>query len=122
MTRRDAKVIGWSVFTVATGAMYAAVAFFGIPLLRYYPLEHVWRWGSQPGAPSQGWYAHQVLALAAGAVCGVIAYALCGRVFGGDRPRSPAFWRAYGLAATAALLASMAYILYHEFHKWGILA
>jgi hypothetical protein len=122
MTRRDATFIGWSVFTAATGLAYAAVIFMGVPLLRYYPLEHAWHWGAQPGVPSQAWYFHQLAAFAAGAVCGGAAYVLCARRAAPDRARTPAFWRAYGVAVVAVIVASMAYMLYYEFRKWGILA
>ncbi len=122
MKRRDATFIGWSVFAAATGLAYAAVAFFGIPLLRYYPLEHAWHWGAQPGVPSQAWYAHQVVAFAAGALCGAAAFLVCARLGPRDRALPATVWRTLGIAVATLLLASMAYVLWYEFRKWGIFA
>jgi hypothetical protein len=121
MSRRDLSFVGWSVFVAATALAYAAIMILDISVLRYYPLEHAWHWGARAGVPSQGWYGHQVFALAIGAAGGLAARFIGGRMAGPGWTASPRALRWCGIAATAAVVASMAYTLYHEFHQWHVL-
>jgi len=72
--KSDMTYILGIVFAAATSVAYCCVRWFKIEMLRYYPLEHVWKWGRQ-GGPSQAWYCMQTFAFLCGAA---VALAVCG--------------------------------------------
>ena len=103
-----------------TAFFYACSMWFGIKLPRYYPLEHTWKWIKEKGVPSQGWYAKQIFAfLAAGAVT-LVVYFILKRHIGTETNIKSTLIKKIGMAATLIIVICMGYILYHEFHKWGV--
>ncbi len=123
MKKSDMAYILGSVFAAATGVFYCITSLFHIPLLRYYPTLHTWQWGKQKGIPSQGWYGKQVFAYVAAAFVTLVVYIVLNRKYRGcEEPAElpPKTAKLTGVAALLVVLASMVYILHHEFAKWGV--
>jgi hypothetical protein len=120
MRKSDRTYILVSVFVSLTAFCYWCTVRFPIPLPRYYPLEHVWKWVNEKGVPSQGWYGMQAFAYLA---AGVVTLAVCGvlsRPKTGDRPIRPAALKVFGVLATLIVVACLSLMLHEEFAKWGI--
>lgn len=86
---------------------------------RYYPILHEWRWDNVKGVPSQGWYGIQSFAYIAGAIVTVAVYFACRRAGAKRIELKPGTVKGAALATLAVVLVAMAYIMYHEFHRWG---
>lgn len=120
MRKSDRTYLLVSLFLSATAVLYCCTIWFAIPLPRYYPLEHEWKWVNEKGVPSQGWYGMQAFAFLAGGVVTFVACLVLRRTRAVDRPVKPAALKALGLLTTVVLIACMAVLLHHEFAKWGI--
>jgi ABC-type Fe3+-siderophore transport system permease subunit len=121
MKKSDLSCIICSVFIAMTAFFYAFAMWFGIKLPRYYPVEHTWKWIKEKGVTSQGWYAHQVFAfLAAGVVSLVLYFILKPRIDQTNLKSSSI--KMIGMGVTLIVIICMAYMLYHEFNKWGVFA
>ncbi|UCG49550.1 MAG: hypothetical protein JSU94_07175 [Phycisphaerales bacterium] len=120
MKKSDISYIAGCVFAVGTAFFYCCTMWFSIRLPRYFPLEHVWRWGKVEGSPSQGWYGMQGFAYVFGGVAALAVYVLLKR--GGLKAAElkPATTRWLGVGAAVVVVLCMGYMLYHEFDKWGI--
>lgn len=122
MKKSDISYIICSVFISMTAFFYAGASWLGLKLPRYYPLEHTWKWVKEKGVPSQAWYAKQVFAfLAAGAVT-LVVYFILKRDTGIETNLKPAQTKIIGMAVISILIICMGYLLYHEFHEWGVFA
>ena len=121
MKRSDITYILCSVFAAATAFFYCCTMWFPVKLPRYYPTEHVWKWVKTKGVPSQGWYGMQAFAYICAALAVLAAYLVLRRVMREQTQLSSAATRCLGLVTTAVIVVCMAYMLLHEFGKWGIL-
>lgn len=120
MRKSDLTYVLVSVFVSLTAFFYCCTVRFSIPLPRYYPLEHAWKWVNEKGVPSQGWYGMQAFAyLVAGAIT-LAAYAVLSRTRAADRPVGPAALKILGVLTTFIVLACMSFMLHCEFVKWGV--
>lgn len=120
MKKADLAYIVSVVFLSVTALSYCATIWLPIKLPRYYPLAHVWKWAKEPGVPSQGWYGMQVFAfLVGGAAAGLVYLALQSR-----RPQEtslkPAVMQGLAWITMLVLAFSLAFLLHHEFAKWGV--
>ncbi|MBN2137658.1 MAG: hypothetical protein JW720_07620 [Sedimentisphaerales bacterium] len=121
MKKSDMTYVLGIVFAAATSIFYCCTRWFHIRLPRYYPLEHVWKWANEKGVPSQAWYAIQVFAFLCGAIATLAVYFILKYACRKDFELDPADTKKLGLAAAALIVVCMAYILFHEYGKWGIL-
>ena len=125
MKKSDMTYILSIVFTAATSVAYCCVRWFKITMYRYYPLEHVWRWGNVKGAtpppPSQAWYSIQVFAFLCGALVTLAVYFMVKYGCSKGTELEARDVKRLGRAATVLIVVCMAYILFHEYGKWGIL-
>jgi len=121
MKKTDRTYVLGAVFAAATSLFYCCVRWFHIQLPRYYPLQRVWKWGSEPGVPSQGWYGMQAFAFLCGGILTLIVYFVLKHTALKDTELKPhsAKWLAIG--ATVIVVVCMTYILHYEYSKWGIL-
>ena len=140
MKKSDATYIIGSIFSAMTAFFYCCTMWFSIRLPRYYPLQHSWKWVNEKGVPSQGWYGMQAFAFLAAGVVTLVVYFFLKR--GGTAIPStalraglavfsragspchttlkPAQTKILGVVVTLIIVICMAYMLYHEFDKWGI--
>jgi ABC-type Fe3+-siderophore transport system permease subunit len=95
---------------------------FGIKLPRYYPTEHTWKWIKEKGIPSQGWYSMQAFAFLTAGIVSIIVYVIFKRNLNSKTYLKPALTKTLGVVTTLIIVICMSYILYHEFHKWGVFA
>jgi len=121
MKKSDATYIIGSIFAAMTAFFYCCTMWFPIKLPRYYPLEHTWKWVNQIGVPSQGWYGMQAFAFLTAGIVTLVVYFLLKRVVTADTTVKPAIIRLLGVVATLIIVICMAYMLYYEFDRWGIL-
>lgn len=124
MKKSDITYIVGVVFAAMTSFFYCCTRWFGIigkNLPRYYPVEHTWKWVKEPNVPSQGWYAMQVFAFVCAGVVALVVYLLLKRRSGNEAFLAPRLTKALGLAAVGLIMVCMAYIIYYEFDKCGIL-
>jgi ABC-type Fe3+-siderophore transport system permease subunit len=108
------------VFAAATSVAYCCVRWFKIEMLRYYPLEHAWKWGKQ-GGPSQAWYSIQVFAFLCGGAAAFLVYVVLKSVVSKTSELSARDAKRLGIAGTVLILVCMAYIAFYEYSHWGIL-
>ena len=120
MKKSDLSYIICSVFVSMTAFFYACSMWFGIKLPRYYPLEHTWKWIKEKGVPSQGWYAKQIFAFLAASAVILVVYFILKRHISTETNIKSTLIKKIGMAATLIIVICMGYILYHEFHKWGV--
>lgn len=120
MKKSDVTCIVGSVFLASTSLFYCCTMWLAIRLPRYYPLQHSWKWVNEKGVPSQGWYGMQAFAFLAAGIVTLVVYFLLKRVGSADTTLKPAMIRLLGVAVTLIIVICMAYMLYHEFDKWGI--
>ena len=120
MKKSDMTYILGIVFAAATSVAYCCVRWFKIPMLRYYPLEHVWKWGKQ-GGPSQGWYSIQTFAFLCGAAATLAVYVILKSIGSKAGELEPRDARRLGIAGAILIVVCMAYIVFHEYIKWGVL-
>ena len=119
MKKSDMTYILGIVFAGATSFFYCCVRWFKITMLRYYPLEHTWKWGKQ-GGPSQAWYCIQTFAFLCGAVVTVIAYLILKKVASKDVELEPNDAKRLGIAGTILIVVCMAYIVLYEYSHWHV--
>jgi len=119
MKKSDITYIVGCAFSAAVSIFYCCIIFFKITVPRYYPTLHEWKWVSQKGIPSQGWYGIQSFAFIAGGIVAVAVYLACKRANFREIELKPGTVKSTALATLAVVLVCMAYILFHEFHKWG---
>jgi len=120
MKKSDMTYILGIVFAGATSVAYCCVRWFKITMLRYYPLEHVWKWGKQ-GGPSQAWYSIQTFAFLCGAAVTLAVYVIlksAGSKAGELEARDA---RRLGIAGTILIVVCMAYIMFYEYSHWHVL-
>ena len=120
MKRKDLTYILCCTYAAMTSFFYCCVRWFHIVLPRYYPTQHTWKWVSEKGVPSQGWYAMQVFAYACAAVATLIVYILLKGKVKDDQSLKPSHVKCIGAAATTMMVVAMSYIMYYEFSKWGV--
>ncbi len=123
MKKSDMAYILGSIFAAATGVFYCATTWLGIPLLRYYPTLHAWKWGKIRGIPSQGWYGKQVFAYLVAAIVTLAAYVVLKRKLRGRQTPAelpPKTAKLIGAVAILVVLGCMWYMMHHEFAKWGV--
>jgi len=120
MKKSDITYIICSVFSAMTAFFYFFAMWLHIRLLRYYPLEHTWKWVKEEGVPSQGWYAKQVFAFLAAGVVTLVVYFILKRYILAETYLKPALTRILGLVVTLIVIICMGYMLYYEFDKWGV--
>ncbi len=121
MKKSDTTYILGVVFAAATSVFYCCVRWFHIQLPRYYPLERTWKWAKEPGVPSQGWYAMQTFAFVCGAVITLAVYLVIRYTCSEQSELDPRDARRLGAAGAILIVACMAYILFYELGKWGII-
>ena len=121
MKKSDATYIIGSIFAAMTAFFYCWTMWFPIKLPRYYPLEHTWKWVKEEGVPSQGWYGMQAFAFLTAGVVTLVVYFILKRIVPAEITLKPALTKILGGVVTLIVIMCMAYMLYHEFDKWGIL-
>lgn len=119
MKKADIVCVVASVYAAATAFFYCFPAWFGITLPRYYPVEHMWKMGKTPDMISQGWYGMQGFAYLAAAVVAVITYFVLKAI--AKKDLKPSTIKLIGLTTCVVICVCMAYIMFHEFQKWGII-
>ena len=120
MKKSDLTYIVGCAFTAAVSIFYCGIIHFKITVPRYYPTLHKWMWWDKvEGVPSQGWYGIQSFAFIAGGIVAVVVYLVCKRAGAGDVELKPGKIKVTALATLAVVLLAMAYIMHHEFHRWG---
>jgi len=120
MKKSDLVYILVAIFVSMTAFFYCCTFWFSIPLPRYYPLEHAWKWVNEKGVPSQGWYGMQAFAFLAAGIATAVAYLALRGIKAADRPVRPAALKGLGLLTTLVVVICMYAMLHHEFTKWGI--
>ena len=120
MKKSDVTYIIGSIFSAMTAFFYCCTMWFPVKLPRYYPLQHTWKWVKEKGVPSQGWYGMQAFAFLAAGIVSLVVYFFLKRIDPADTTCRPAVIKLFGVAATFIIVICMAYMLYHEFNKWGI--
>ena len=120
MKRNDLRYILVSVFIGCTSVFYCCTRWFHITLPRYYPLEHAWKWVSEPGKPSQAWFGIQAFAFLAAGLVTVVVYGLCKWRAREGVHLGPTATRVLALATTGLVVMAMSYIVCHEYGKWGV--
>jgi len=121
MRRPDLGYILAAVGAAAAAVFYCVPGWVHLTLPRYYPVQHEWRWGKTAGVPSQGWYGAQVFAFLAAAVVAGAVYLVLRRRCRAEAPGlSTGATAAIAVLAVLLILASMGYMLQHEFAKWGV--
>jgi len=122
MKKSDVTYILSAAFMAFTSLFYCCTMWFTIKLPRYYPLEHTWKWIKEKGVPSQGWYGMQVFAFLAAGIVTFIIYLVLKRVYSAETSLKPIQTRVLAVVTILTVIICLAYMLYHEFAKWGILA
>lgn len=120
MKKSDMTYILGIVFAAASSIAYCCVRWFKIEMLRYYPLEHAWKWGKQVGHPSQAWYSIQVFAFLCGGAAALAVYAVLKSVSSQTSELSARDAKRLGIAGTVLILFCMAYIAFYEYGHWGV--
>jgi len=121
MKKSDVTYILGSIFLALASIFYCCTMWLPIPLPRYYPLQHCWKWVNQIGVPSQGWYGMQAFTFLAAGVVTLMVYFLLKRAGAAEKTLKPAIIRLLGVMVTLIIVICMAYMLYYEFDKWDIL-
>jgi hypothetical protein len=121
MKKSDITYVVGSVFAAMTCFFYCCIRWFSIKLPRYYPTEHTWKWIKEKGVPSQGWYAMQVFAYLTAGIVAIIVYFILKRNLNNETNLKPATTKILGVVSSLIMVFCMGYIMYYEFHKWGIL-
>jgi len=121
MKKSDITYIVCCASAAAISIFYACMRFFSITVPRYYPTLHEWRWGKTEGLTSQGWYGIQTYAFIAGGIVAIAAYFACKRAGANQTELKSSTVRGVAVATIGVIVAAMGYIMYHEFHGWGII-
>jgi hypothetical protein len=121
MKKSDIIYIVGSVYAAMVCFFYCCIRWFSIKLPRYYPTQHTWKWIKEKGVPSQGWYAMQVFAYLTAGIVTIVVYFILKRNLNDETNLKPATTKFLGVISTLIMVICMGYIMYHEFHKWGIL-
>jgi len=122
MKKSDATYIIGSIFAAMTAFFYCCTMWFPIKLPRYYPLEHTWKWVNQIGVPSQGWYGMQGFAFLTAGIVTLVVYFFLKHGGSADMILKPALAKVLGVMVILIVVICMAYMLYYEFDRWGILS
>ncbi len=118
MKKADVACVVGSVFVAATAFFYCFPLWFTMKLPHYYPVEHTWKMSRSADAVSQGWYGMQVFAFAvAGAVALITYFGL--KIMAKHDLKSSTI-KLMGITTNVVIVACMAYMLCHEFRKWGV--
>jgi ABC-type Fe3+-siderophore transport system permease subunit len=127
MKKSDITYIVAIVFTSLFSFFYCCtwwipkyLKFIPFKLPRYYPLEHVWRWGKVPGTPSQGWYGMQAFAFVGAGIIALIVYLILRSRADAEKSLSAGKVKLFAFFGTVVIIFCMGYMLYHEFDKWGV--
>lgn len=120
MKQKNITYVVSAAFMAFTAFFYAFTFWVHIQLPRYYPLERTWKWVHDKGVPSQAWYGMQAFAYLSAGVCTLILYFFLKRRFPNDLNLKPGACKALGVIATLIVVICLGMILYHEFHKWGV--
>ena len=121
MKKSDITYVVCCASTTAVSICYACMRFFRITVPRYYPTLHEWRWGKTEGITSQGWYGIQTYAFIAGGVVAVAVYFACKRAGSSGAELKSGTIKGLAAATIGVVLLAMGYVMYHEFHGWGII-
>ncbi len=119
MKKADIVCIVGSVYAAATAFFYCFPMWFSMNLPRYYPVEHTWKLENTPDAFSQGWYGMQGFAYLAATVVAVITYFVLKTK--AKKDLAPSTIKLIGLTTSIVICVCMAYIMFHEFRKWGVI-
>jgi len=121
MKKSDLGYILCVTYSTLTAFFYCCTIWFKIRLLRYYPLEHTWKWIKEPLVPSQGWYGMQAFAfLAAGVVTFIIYLVLKPSLRQQNMSLKPAWAKGLGVLSLIIILFCLGAMLQHEFADWGV--
>ena len=121
MKKSDITYIVCCAFAATVSVFYACMRFFRITVPRYYPTLHEWRWGKTEGVVSQGWYGIQSYAYIAGGIVAVAVYIVCKKAGSSRAELKSGTIKGLAAATIGVVLLAMGYIMYHEFHGWGII-
>lgn len=120
MKKSDMTYMVGCAFTAAVSIFYCCIIHFNITVPKYYPTLHEWRWDKVEGVASQGWYGIQGFAFIAGGIVAVAAYIACKKAGAGKQIElKTGTVKGVALATITVVLLAMAYIMQHEFHRWG---
>jgi hypothetical protein len=121
MKKSDLTYIVGCAFTAAVSIFYCCIIHFKITIPRYYPNLHKWMWFDKiEGEPSQGWYGMQGFSFIVGGIIALAAYIACKKAGAGKQIElKPVTVKGTALATITVVLLAMAYIMQHEFHRWG---
>ena len=122
MKKSDITYILSSVFMASMALFYCCTMWFHIKLPRYYPLQHCWKWVNEKGVPSQGWYGMQAFAFLTAGIVTLVAYFVLKWAIFTEITLKPTVTRILGVVVTLIVIMCMAYMLYYEFDRWGILS
>lgn len=120
MKKSDITYLVGCAFAAAVSIFYCCIIHFKIKVPRYYPTLHQWKWWDKvEGVPSQGWYGIQSFAFIAGGIVAIAVYFACKRAEISQSELKSGTVKGTALATLAVVLVAMAYIMHHEFHRWG---
>jgi len=120
MKKSDVTYVVGCAFTAAVSIFYCCIVHFKVNVPRYYPTLHKWMWWDKvEGEPSQGWYGIQSFAFIAGGIAAIATYIACKRTGDKEVELKPGTVKGTALATLVVVLLAMAYIMHHEFHRWG---
>ena len=120
MRKSDAVYVLGCIFVALTNIFYCCTIWLPIPLPRYYPLEHVWKWVNEQGVPSQGWYGMQAFAFLMAGVITLIVYMVLKRASSSQISLKPSRVKLCGVVTTLLVVVCMGYMLHYEFSRWGV--
>lgn len=120
MKKADITFLVGSVFMALTSVCYCATLWFSIKIPRYYPLEHTWKWVSEKGVPSQGWYGMQAFAYLAAGLVSLLLYWGLRRFATSPTGLSSGLTKAVAWITLGTVVGGMGYLLCHEFSRWGV--
>ncbi len=141
MKKSDRTFILGVIFLLTMAIAYVAVEVFHINVLRYYPLEHAWKWDKlvSKNVVAQGWYGHQLFAYSIALPVTLVVYIVLSLVAKTktssdsnydqhDRTQDsasfilkPVHYKLMGFLVTTVMLFCMGYMMYCEYHEWGII-
>lgn len=120
MKKSDITYLVGCAFTAAVSIFYCCIIHFKVKVPRYYPTLHKWMWWDKvEGEPSQGWYGIQSFAFIAGGIVAVAVYLACKRAAASQSELKSSIVKGTAAATLAVVFIAMAYIMHHEFHRWG---
>lgn len=122
MQRKVSRYYTAVVFLATYVVAYTLALVFPLPLPRYYPIEHTWRWTTLPDVPSMGWYGLVTFALLVSGLVTLMARIIFKHIPKEQKHVAARSHRMLAWMMVVILVGALTYIALHELQRWGILA